>query len=90
MPEPDLTDPGNPEWTAEDFARAKDPQSLPPGILAAFPRTLARMRGPGKKPRKLQQTLRLDPDVLACFKSEGRLWQRRIKAVLREVMEQGR
>ena len=23
MPEPDLTDPENPEWTAEDFARAK-------------------------------------------------------------------
>jgi len=90
LPEPDLTDPDNPEWTADDFARAKGPESLPPEILAAFPRTLARMRGPGKKPRKLQQTLRLDTDVLAYFKAEGRLWQRRINAVLREAMEQGR
>jgi len=90
LPEPDLTDPDNPEWTAEDFARAKGPESLPPQILAAFPRTLAKMRGPGKKPRKLQQTLRLDPDVLAYFKAEGSLWQRRINAVLREAMEQGR
>jgi hypothetical protein len=23
LPEPDLTDPDNPEWTEEDFARAK-------------------------------------------------------------------
>jgi len=87
MPEPDLTDPDNPEWTAEDFARAKGPESLPPEVLAAFPRTLARIRGPGRKPKKLLQTLRLDPDVVAYFKAGGRLWQRRVNAVLREAME---
>ena len=92
MPEPDLTDPDNPEWTAEDFARAKGPESLPPEVLACFPRTLEAMarRGAGRKPRKLSQTLRLDPDVLAHFKAGGRLWQSRINAVLREAMDRGR
>ncbi|MBA3810900.1 MAG: BrnA antitoxin family protein [Caulobacteraceae bacterium] len=87
LPEPDLTDPDNPEWTPEDFARAKGPESLPPEVLAAFPRTVARLRGRGKKPRKLLQTLRLDPDIVAYFKAGGRLWQSRINAVLRKAME---
>jgi uncharacterized protein (DUF4415 family) len=92
QPEPDLTDPDNPEWTAEDFARAKGPESLPPEVLAAFPETLKSMarRGVGKKPRKLSQTLRIDPDVLTWFKTSGRGWQSRINAVLREAMERGR
>ncbi len=90
LPEPDLTDPDNPRWTPEDFARSKGPDSLPAEILQAFPRTVARLRGPGRKPRKLQQTLRLDPDVLAYFKAGGRLWQSRINSVLREAMERGR
>ena len=29
----------NPEWTEADFARAKGPESLPPEVLAAFPKT---------------------------------------------------
>lgn len=92
MPEPDLTDPENPKWTAEDFARAKGPEALPPEVLACFPRTVEAMarRGAGRKPRKLSQTLRLDPDVLAHFKAGGRLWQSRINAVLREAMDRGR
>lgn len=87
MPEPDLTDPDNPEWTSEDFARAKGPESLPLEVLAGFPKTVARLRGPGRKPAKRQQTLRLDPDVVAYFKAGGQKWQTRINAVLREVME---
>lgn len=87
LPEPDLTDPDNPKWTKADFARAKGPESLPPEVLAAFPRTVARLRGPGKKPKKLLQTLRLDPDVVAYFKAGGRLWQSRINTVLRKAME---
>src|SRR5665213_4131284 len=87
LPEPDLTDPDNPNGGRRISSGPRVPNPCPE-ILAAFPRTLARMRGPGEKPRKLQQTLRLDPDVLAYFKAEGRLWQRHINAVLREAMEQ--
>jgi hypothetical protein len=35
--EPDLDDPDNPEWTAEDFARARPASEvLPPEVIAAF------------------------------------------------------
>jgi hypothetical protein len=37
-------DDDNPEWTEEDFARAKGPETLPPEVLAAFPKTAARVQ----------------------------------------------
>ncbi len=82
-------DPDNPEWTEEDFARAKGPESLPPEVLAAFPNTLARVRGMQKAPVKTQVALRLDPDIVAHFKAAGRGWQSRINAALREAMAKG-
>ncbi len=77
-----MTDINNPEWTEEDFARAKGPESLPPEVLAAFPKTAARVRGPQKTPTKAQVTLRLDQTVIEHFKNAGRGWQSRINEVL--------
>jgi hypothetical protein len=34
----------DPGWTEEDFARARGPESLPPELLAAFPKTRVRRR----------------------------------------------
>jgi uncharacterized protein (DUF4415 family) len=42
---------------------------------------------PLPKEGKKQVTLRLDPDILAHFKSQGRGWQTRINAVLRTYIE---
>ncbi len=39
LPEPDLDDPDNPEWTEEDFARAVAPEQMSDEELAAFPCT---------------------------------------------------
>jgi len=39
------------------------------------------------KPIKKPVTLRLDADVLAWFKRDGRMYQTRINAALRRVME---
>lgn len=54
MPEPDLTDPDNPEWTEEDFARAVRVEDLPEPerlmILRAFPKTRERLRALGRLP----------------------------------------
>jgi uncharacterized protein (DUF4415 family) len=47
---------------------------------------LAKMYKPLKKP----VTLRLDADVLAWFKRQGRGYQTRINRALRELMLQGR
>jgi uncharacterized protein (DUF4415 family) len=48
-------------------------------------------RGRGRPPkakadRKINQTLRLDADVLDAYRQEGRGWQARINQVLREHM----
>ena len=42
------------------------------------------------KPLKKPVTLRLDADVLAWFKRQGRGYQTRINRALRELMLQGR
>lgn len=38
-PKVDLTDPDNPEWTAETFARAKPASAMPAAMRKAFPKT---------------------------------------------------
>ena len=83
LPEPDLTDPDNPEWTEADFARAQGPESLSPEVLAAFPRTRGR---PVKAAPKIRVAVRLDPDVVAYFRATGPGWQTRINDALAGLM----
>ncbi len=85
--EVDLTDPENPEWTDDMFARASGPESLSAAELAAFPRTAAKLRGAQKAGTKSAVSIRLDPDVLAHFRSGGPGWQSRINATLRLAMK---
>ena len=48
---------------------------------------MRRSRGrPPKADRKVNQTLRLDTDVLEAYRREGSGWQTRINEVLRENM----
>jgi uncharacterized protein (DUF4415 family) len=85
LPDPDLTDPDNPEWTAEDFAVARaEESSLSPLLQDA----LARGRGrPRSASAKIAVKLRLDPDIVARFKSDGPGWQTRINATLRQALD---
>ena len=76
-----IFDEDNPEWTKEDFARAKGPEAMTQAELAAFPRT---RRGPQQAPVKRQVTLRLSPDVVDSFRATGKGWQTRIDQALRE------
>jgi uncharacterized protein (DUF4415 family) len=76
-----VADDENPEWTVEDFARAR-PISDFPELAAAFPKSKGgRPRGSNKR----AVSLRLDRDVLAKFKSTGPGWQSRINEVLRRA-----
>lgn len=80
-------DDDNPEWTEEDFAEAKPlDELLPPEIAAQFKRSPGRPIGSRKADRKQPVNLRLDPDVLAYFRSGGPGWQSRINAALRVAM----
>lgn len=73
----------NPEWTAEDFAKAKP-------FAEVFPELAAKMtgkRGAQKAPTKIATSLRLSPEVIAHFKQGGPGWQGRIDAVLKQWVE---
>jgi len=79
----------NPEWTKEDFAKARPAADVLPGFIGekATQELTRRSRGrPVKPDRKVNQTLRLDPDVLEAFRQEGSGWQARINEILRQNM----
>ena len=81
LKEPDIDD-DNPEWTEEDFARARPPEEvLPPELLAQF----KNYRGPQKAPTKVAVSIRLSPEVISYFKSKGPGWQSRIDTALRKI-----
>ena len=82
-------DDDNPEWTKDDFARARPATEVLPEFIGkkATEELMRRSRGrPPKGDKKVNQTLRLDPDVLEAFRQEGSGWQARINAILRENM----
>jgi uncharacterized protein (DUF4415 family) len=72
----------NPEWTKDDFARAKTFDEAFPGMRKG--------RGPNKAPTKRQVTLRLSPSVVDYFKAEGPGWQSRIDDALIKVVKRKR
>lgn len=87
MPEPDLDDPDNPEWTEEDFARARPIEEvLTEAELAAFPNVLKRLGRPPLAAPKQAVKLRLDPDVLERWRASGPGWQTRMNDALRRAL----
>ena len=66
-------DPNNPPWSEE---------------MLGSP-TVRRGRGPQKAPTKILTTIRLDADVIAFFRAQGRGYQTRINEELRRVKERG-
>jgi uncharacterized protein (DUF4415 family) len=87
--DPERPDEDNPEWTTEDLAKARPAADVLPALIGekAAAELLRRSRGrPAKDIRKVNQTLRIDPDVLEAYRQEGKGWQTRINQVLRENM----
>ncbi len=66
-------DPDNPPWSEEMVG----PPAVKPG------------RGPQRAPTKVLTTVRLDADVIAYFKAQGRGYQTRINNDLRKVVVKG-
>ena len=78
-----------PEWTKADFARARPASEVLPQFIgqAAADALTRRGRGrPTKPDRKVNQTLRLDPDVLDAYRQAGPGWQTQMNEVLRQHM----
>ena len=79
-------DPENPEWTEEDFRRARPAREVfPPEFFEAIDE-MRRARGRPKleTPKKLV-SLRLDQDVVEKFRATGKGWQSRINEVLKNA-----
>ncbi len=84
-PPPDDYD-DNPEWTEEDFARARPiSEVFPPHVVAALTRNTPAATGRPRGSKKQQVSLRLDRDVLDRFRAAGPGWQTRINEALRRA-----
>ena len=76
-------DPDAPEWTDEDWQRARPAVEAVPHIVERH----RRARGKQKAPTKEKVTLRLDAGVVAHFRASGRGWQTRLNEALRRVID---
>jgi uncharacterized protein (DUF4415 family) len=85
---PSQPDEDSPEWTRIDFERARPALPLIGEVFGQEAAdAVARRRGrPRKASPKINQTLRLDAEVVEAYRRHGRGWQTRINAVLRAHM----
>lgn len=84
-----MLDEDNPEWTAEDFAKAQPASQVLPKI---FPKTVAatllKPRGrPRQETTKAVINIRLSPDVVQAFRATGRGWQTRVDEALKDWLK---
>jgi uncharacterized protein (DUF4415 family) len=81
-------DEDNPQWTPEEFRTARPALDAIGEIFGPPAAESIRRRSgrPSKPGRKVNQTLRLDPEVLEAYRQQGAGWQTRINQVLREHM----
>ncbi len=83
-------DEDNPEWTRTDIKKARPALDAVAEVFGEQASAeLRQSRGrPPKDDRKVNQTLRIDADVLEAYRQEGKGWQTRINEVLRQHMPQ--
>jgi len=78
-------DADNPPLGEAELADLRPAHEALPQVVRAFRRAKAAGRA-----RKVQLTLRLDPDIIDFFRATGRGWQTRINAALRAHVERER
>ena len=82
----DWDDVDNPEWTKEDFKRARPLKEADPELFAM----LAKRRGrPSVKFPKKQVTLRLSSNVIDAMKASGPGYNARVERILQEALDKG-
>lgn len=87
---PELIDKDNPEWTEEDFRRARSAAKVLPELFGA--KAAAELLKPRGRPKaavtKTHVSLRIDAEILEAFKATGPGWQTRINKALREWLSE--
>src|SRR5260370_42704608 len=78
----------NPEWTAAEVKKAHPAlEVLTETFGGSVAKKLRRGRGrPPKPDNKINQTLRLDREIVEAYRQQGSGWQVRMNEVLREHM----
>lgn len=76
------SDPDNPEATDEQLAQARPFAEVFPELAESIRRSRGR---PATGAAKQTVSIRLDPDVIAKFKSTGPGWHRLINDILRDA-----
>ena len=78
----------NPEWSEADFRAARPALEVIADVFGPQAADALRRKSgrPAKPDRKINQTLRLDPDVLEAYRREGPGWQAHMNRVLRAHM----
>jgi uncharacterized protein (DUF4415 family) len=71
----------SPELTKQDFARVRPFAE----VLPELAKSIRKGRGPNKAPTKTLVSLRLSPEVIEHFRSQGPGWQSRIDQTLRKA-----
>jgi len=71
----------SPELTKDGFARARPFAE----VLPELAKSIRKGRGPNKAPTKKLVSLRLSPEVIEHFRSQGPGWQSRIDQTLRKA-----
>lgn len=78
-------DADNPEWTEDDFRKARPFREALPDLAAAMERAKARRGRPVLESPKQQISVRLDPDIIRHYKETGKGWQSRMNDDLRKI-----
>lgn len=97
-PDPFLFDDENPEWTAEDFRRARPAREvMPPAFFKGMKKLAAKRRAEKRAGRppigdvpKVHIGFRLDADVVAAIRASGPGYNARVEKVLRTALARGR
>ncbi len=79
VPQEDWDDVDSPPLSDEMLARMQP-------VKVAHPDIPPRVRGPQKAPVKVPVSIRLNPEVVAYFRAQGKGWQTRINEVLAEYV----
>lgn len=90
-PNPYLIDEENPEWTAEDFKKARPASEVLPEIFSKEAANEMLIKKPGRplgSGVKESKTVRFDRDVLDAFRATGKGWQTRMNEALREWLKE--
>lgn len=84
----EMLDDDNPEWTAEDFSKARPATEVLPEIFSNAVADVMLKRGrPRKEVTKAPVNIRLSPDVVEAFRATGRGWQTRVDEALKDWLK---